>query len=140
MDAERACRTALSVAPDDAGGHSELAYVLAGMQQRELAAAEVLRETEVDSRDFSLAIVYQLIGRAEDSARSIKAAWPRAQPMQKAEYFAARGDSEQAFDWWDRAINAHDQFAPWAAGDPLLNSLRQDPRYRVFLRKMNLPE
>jgi TolB-like protein len=140
MDAERACRTALSVAPDDAGGHSELAYVLAGMQQRELAAAEVLRETDVDSRDFSLAIVYQLIGRAEDSARSVKAAWPRAQPMQKAEYFAARGDSEQAFDWWDRAINAHDQFAPWAAGDPLLNSLRQDPRYRVFLRKMNLPE
>jgi hypothetical protein len=28
----------------------------------------------------------------------------------------------------------------WVKGDPLFKNLEGDPRYKVFLKKMNLPE
>jgi len=42
--------------------------------------------------------------------------------------------------WLNRAYNQKDVELYWIKGDPLLKNLENEPRYRAFLRKMNLPE
>jgi TolB-like protein len=59
---------------------------------------------------------------------------------QIADVYAWRGEKDQAFAWLNRAYEQRDGGLTQVKFDPLLNSLRSDPRYTAFLRKMNLPE
>jgi tetratricopeptide (TPR) repeat protein len=59
---------------------------------------------------------------------------------QIAEVYAWWGDKGNAFKWLDRAYVQHDSGLAYVKVNPLLQSLRTDPRYKAFLRKMNLPE
>jgi len=45
-----------------------------------------------------------------------------------------------AFQWLERAYAQRDLSLNLIKGDPLLHKLEADPRYKAFLRKMNLPE
>jgi hypothetical protein len=55
-----------------------------------------------------------------------------------AEVYANRGDLEQALRWLERAYVQKDGSLKWIVGDPTMVKLGLDPRYRTFLRKMNL--
>jgi hypothetical protein len=57
-----------------------------------------------------------------------------------AEVYAFRGEKDRAFEWLDRACEVRDEFLYTIKGDPLLKSLEGDPRYKAFLRKLNIPE
>jgi TolB-like protein/Tfp pilus assembly protein PilF len=57
-----------------------------------------------------------------------------------ATIYAWRGDKDKAFEWLDRAYQQHDSGLVDVKVDPLLQVMRGDPRYKAFLRKMNLPE
>jgi tetratricopeptide (TPR) repeat protein len=59
---------------------------------------------------------------------------------QIAEVYAWWGDKDNAFQWLDRAYVQHDGGLTYIKVNPLLKSLRPDPRYKAFLHKMNLPE
>jgi serine/threonine protein kinase/TolB-like protein/cytochrome c-type biogenesis protein CcmH/NrfG len=59
---------------------------------------------------------------------------------QIAEVYAWWGDKSNAFQWLDRAYVQHDGGLWYVKVNPLLKSLRLDPRYKAFLHKMNLPE
>jgi TolB-like protein len=59
--------------------------------------------------------------------------------FQMAEIYAWRGQKDKAFEWLDRAYAQHDGGVSDVKTDPLFNSLRKDPRYLRFLRKLNLP-
>jgi serine/threonine-protein kinase len=56
-----------------------------------------------------------------------------------AEAHAFRGEKDKAFTWLDRAYAQKDYFLGTIKGDPLLQNIRADPRYQLFLRKMNFP-
>jgi hypothetical protein len=43
-------------------------------------------------------------------------------------------------EWLERAYSAKDEDLYLIKGDPLTRNLERDPRYKAFLRKMNLPE
>ena len=57
-----------------------------------------------------------------------------------ARVYAFRGEKDRALEWLDRAYDARDGDLYDIVGDPLLKTLEGDPRYKAFLRKMNLPE
>jgi serine/threonine-protein kinase len=59
---------------------------------------------------------------------------------QIAEIYAWRGQKDQAFAWLDRAYAQRDGGLTSLKSDDLMASLRPDPRFNAFLRKMNLPE
>ncbi|HEY2685060.1 MAG TPA: TIR domain-containing protein [Steroidobacteraceae bacterium] len=59
---------------------------------------------------------------------------------QVAEVYAWRGEKDKAFEWLDRAFTQQDNGLTSLKADPLMDSLRGDPRYKTFLRKMKLPE
>jgi TolB-like protein/cytochrome c-type biogenesis protein CcmH/NrfG len=54
--------------------------------------------------------------------------------------YAWRGEKDKAFDWLERAYAQRDEGLTNIKIDPMIYSLRDDPRYKVLLRKMNLPE
>jgi len=57
-----------------------------------------------------------------------------------AEVHAFRGEINEAFNWLGRAYAQKDLELFQIKGDPLLKGLESDPRYKKFLRKMNLPD
>jgi len=61
-------------------------------------------------------------------------------PSEIARVYAFRGEKDQAFEWLDKAYEARDEDLYVIKGDPLFKNIEGDPRYKAFLRKMNLPE
>jgi hypothetical protein len=60
-------------------------------------------------------------------------------PFGIAQVRAFRGETDQAFKELDRAYSEKDELH-LMKDDRLLKGLEKDPRYKAFLRKMNLPE
>jgi hypothetical protein len=50
-----------------------------------------------------------------------------------AEFYAVLGDRAKAVEWLDRAVRAGDERADWFERDPLLASIRQEPRFRQIV-------
>lgn len=52
--------------------------------------------------------------------------------------FAALGDKENAFEWLNKSYESHDEAIFWLKMHPGFASLRDEPRYRDLIRKLNL--
>jgi Tfp pilus assembly protein PilF len=50
-----------------------------------------------------------------------------------AEFYAVLGDRARALEWLDRAVRAGDERAEWFERDPLLASIRTEPRFREIV-------
>jgi hypothetical protein len=61
-------------------------------------------------------------------------------PCGIAAVHAYRTEFDQAFVWLDRAYRQKDSTLAYVKVDPYLDILKTDPRYKAFLRKMNLPD
>jgi hypothetical protein len=58
-----------------------------------------------------------------------------------AQVYAFRGETDEALKWLERAYEQKDSGGlPLIKGDPLFKKIEDDPRYKAFLKKMNLPE
>jgi TolB-like protein len=142
-EAESANRRMLGISPTYAWGHYFLAMVLLTEGNAQAAQAEIQKEAVLEARDVGLVIVYQALHRPKDA----EAAFARLEAENKGRWplgfafaYAARGQRDQAFEWLERAYATKD-VSLWAIkGHPFLKNLEQDPRYKAFLRKMNLPE
>ena len=51
-----------------------------------------------------------------------------------------RDDADKTFEWLDRAWSYRDPAVHNLPYDPFIGRFKGDPRYRAFLKKMNLPE
>jgi hypothetical protein len=56
---------------------------------------------------------------------------------QIAKVYAALGESDQAFQWLEKAYEGH-RLLLWLKVDPEYDPLRSDPRFSALLRKMGL--
>jgi TolB-like protein len=142
-EAERAFRKSLEVSPTFAGSHGFLGKILLLRRQPREALKEM--EAEMSSeRDAGLALVYHALGRRSESDAALaraKGARREFDPINIAVAHAYRGEVDQAFEWLDKAIVARNiTLVHTLAHEPLLASLRADPRYSALLRKMQLPE
>jgi hypothetical protein len=57
-----------------------------------------------------------------------------------AEVYAFRNQSDEAFEWLDRAYAQRDSGLIVTKVEPLLKSLHKDPRFLALLKKLNLPQ
>ena len=48
------------------------------------------------------------------------------------------GEKDRAFEWLDRALEEHCGLLAWLRFDPVWDTLREEPRFRKLLDKMNL--
>jgi TolB-like protein/tetratricopeptide (TPR) repeat protein len=141
-EAQAAARRTLEIAPTYDGMHFILGLVLLARGDREAALAAMQQESS-DDRDLGFAVVYHAMNRKVES-RAALAAYTRAHsdddPLGIADGHAYRSEADAAFACLDRAYLQRESGLYWLKGDTLLGNLEGDPRYKAFLRKMNLPE
>jgi adenylate cyclase len=107
------------------------------------ALAEADRLKDDEDRLFGEALAYHALGRkaeADLALAGFEKKFAEQDAYRIARVHAYRGEKDQAFTWLDRAYRQRDAGLPFFGTDPLLKDLRSDPRFREFLRKMNLPE
>lgn len=143
VEAEAELRRTLQITPTYASGHYYLGQMLLAQGKLDAALVEAQQEQPDEGRDTGVAIVLHAMGRKRESdiaiARLTKARSNDA-AFEIAQAHAYRGEVDQAFSWLDRAYRQKDAELFWIKGDRWLKSLEPDPRYKAFLKKMNLPE
>jgi tetratricopeptide (TPR) repeat protein len=142
-EAEAAMRRALTIDPTFFDGHMYLGALLLADGEPEAALAEMLKESNDGARLVGTVAVYFALGRKADSdAALLKLLKSQAEqhPFIVAEAYASRGESDEALQWLNRAYLQKDGGLVNIESDLALRKLRGDPRYKAFLKKMNLPE
>jgi tetratricopeptide (TPR) repeat protein len=76
---------------------------------------------------------------ARRAVADLLAATPQPDPFEVATRYASAGDRDLAFEWLDRALDAHAPTVLHLKGMPEFAALRSDPRYAELLHRMGLP-
>jgi TolB-like protein/DNA-binding winged helix-turn-helix (wHTH) protein len=141
-EAEAAIRRALEIAPTFTLGPYGLGVILLARSQPQPALAEFLKEPIEAARLAGSAMAYFALERKADSdaALALRIKNYPNNAFGVAEVYAFRGESDEAFKWLDRAYEQKDAFLYTLKFSRPLNGLHDDPRYKAFLKKMNLPE
>ena len=141
--AHEAYRRALEIQPDDAYALSDLAALLL-LEGKAKQALEVAGK--VGSEGFrltSIAMAEHTLGHVKESQQALDeliAKDASGSAYQIADAYAWRGDKDKSFEWLERAYRQRDGGLSGVKVDPLLESLRGDPRFIALLRKLKLPE
>ena len=142
-EAEAAIRRALDIRPTQAWAQFQLGLVLLALNDHHGALLAMQQEPLDFGRQGGLAIVYYALNNVAESdaalARMLKEQTD-GNAMGIAEVYAFRGQKDDAMHWLERAYAQKDVGLYTVKGDPPLKNLEGDPRYKAFLRKMNLPE
>jgi TolB-like protein len=144
-EAEDAQRRSIELSPTSAGSYYFLGQVLLARGKPEAALAEMLKEAQDNPiRIGGLAMAYFALGRTTDSdtalAQILKSEADRY-PFQIAQVYAFRGETDKAFEWLERAYAHKDGGGlPFIKTDSVFKKFGSDPRYKAFLKKMNLPD
>ena len=120
-----------------------LAKTLLARGDRRGALDIVQQESDEPIRLLYLPIILHAAGQeaaAEDALQAQIAEWEVNGPYYVAQTYAYRGDRDLAFEWLERAYRQKDLGLIEMTREPLLNNIVGDPRFKVFLRKMKLPE
>lgn len=142
--AEPAYRKGLEIEPLSDGNHFYLSIILQLKGQREQAQREARAEVAENARDAGMSMDFFARGQIADSDAALarlKSSSAERWPFGIAQTYAFRRDQERTFEWLDRSYDLRDPDCLLnVRGDPLLNFLRGDPRYKALLKKMKLPE
>jgi len=140
--AEDACRKTLELNPQYPAAHKTLGLIYLAQSKLEQARTEIQKEPELLWRDYGFALVYHAAGKKIEADAALAHFIEKHKndgAFQIAEIYAFRGESDKAFVWLERAYRQRDMGLTQVKGDPLLRSLKRDPRYTAFLQKMKLP-
>jgi TolB-like protein/predicted Zn-dependent protease len=141
--AEAAIRRTLDISPTFSLGHYLLGNVLLARGKTDAALAEFSKESVDGARLGGSAMSYYSLGRKSDSDAALAQLLEiqSSRPFTIARVYAFRGESDEAFKWLDRAYAQRDPSLQIIKTQQLLTTkLETDPRYKAFLKKMNLPE
>ena len=135
-------KKALELSPDVVAAHMVLSqiYVMQGRPQDALREIELVRIPY--QRTQLYAIAYYALGRKKESDLALSeliAKYHTNDAYEIAEVYAFRNQSDEAFEWLDRAYAQRDSGLIGTKVEPLLGNLHKDPRFAVFLKKLNLP-
>ena len=142
-DAEAAFRKALELDPRRASTRAHLSLALLDQGRGEEALAEALQEPEEWCRLRVASIVHDAAGRREASDAALQALIANHSihaAVQVALVYAARGEIDLAFTWLERANDQRDPGLSEMRSLPAFRSLRVDPRWEAFLRKIGFSD
>jgi TolB-like protein/Tfp pilus assembly protein PilF len=142
-EAEASLRGLLELAPGFLWTHGLLARTLVAEGKPDTALAVAQQETFEEYRLCILPIVLQAVGRAAEADEVLKTVITKFADTEAyaiAMIYAYRNDHDPALQWLDRAYKQKDTSLVEIVGEPLFKNLANDPRFKAFLRKMNLPE
>jgi tetratricopeptide (TPR) repeat protein len=136
------CKKALELDPDHWASPMDLGrtYLLQGRPQNALPEIEHVRYAPLRAQLYSLA--YYALGRKKESDAALSeltTKYHASNAFEIATIYAFRNQTDEAFEWLDRAYAQRDPSLVKTKVDPLLKSLHGDPRFAALLKKLNLP-
>jgi tetratricopeptide (TPR) repeat protein len=142
-EAVAAFNDALALEPDNVRiiGMRGLAYYGLGDLQEARSSCEMKRAYWLTQ--WCLAVVYEKLGQradAEAALAKIKAAIGDSAAYQYATIYAQWGDRAKALEWLDTAVRVHDSGLIFLKTDPLMDSMRNEPRFQAIERALNFPD
>jgi TolB-like protein/Flp pilus assembly protein TadD len=141
-EADAAGRKMAELQPSASSSHRWQVLVAVQRGDGEAALREAQLEPDESIRAFELALAQYVRGdsKASDAALANLIANSRdSLAYQIAETYAVRRELDKAFEWLQVAFDNHDGGMPSLLVDPLLRDLRNDPRYKTLVTKMNFP-
>jgi serine/threonine protein kinase/tetratricopeptide (TPR) repeat protein len=141
-EAVSALKKALELSPARPISHRTLGLVAVLEGKPQEALTEIQKEPDALWRLQGLAIAHNRLKdnkQADEALTKMIAGFQNDAAYQIAEVYAFRGEADRAFEWLDRAYAQRDAGLSSLKVDPLLRSLRSDPRYTALLKKMRLP-
>lgn len=141
-EAQAAVRKSLDIHPDMVWNNYWLGMAMLLGGDREGALEAMQRDAPI-ARTAGLPVILWALGRTADSDAALKQLVAKEADCcayEIAQAYAYRGERDDAFRWLERAYAQKDTGLYSIKGNPLLAQLEPDPRYKAFLKKMNLPE
>jgi Tfp pilus assembly protein PilF len=108
----------------------------------EEALANWQKETDDATREAGLAMAYHALHRVKESDATLARLTRQHQDsaLLVAEVYAYLGQNDHAFKWLETAFAAKDHDRCYIKSDTPLKGLERDPRYKIFLRRMNFSD
>jgi adenylate cyclase len=142
-EAEASVRRLLDISPAYTGMRSYLASLLWEQGNHDGALKELQRDTDRKWKLWTMTWFSYALGRKAESdaalAEFIKGN-EATDAYAIADLYALRGRPDEAMNWLERAFTQKNTSLALIKSDMSLASLANDPRFKAFLRKMNLPE
>jgi tetratricopeptide (TPR) repeat protein len=136
------CRKALELNPDLWNGPILLSEIYVMQGRPHDALPEIERVQDNDIRLHLHALAYYALGRKKDSDAALSeliAKYHASLAYYISAVYAFRNQTDEAFEWLDRAYAQRDDGLTETKVDPFLKNLHSDPRYAALLKKLNLP-
>jgi TolB-like protein len=141
--AQEVSRRALEISPQSTFALNALGWLQLSEGKAQDALATFRKIDEVVFRLYGTSMAAHTLKDSNQSQQALEELIAKNagdSAYQIADVYAWRGEKDQAFLWLNRAYAQRDGGLTQVKFDPLLDSLRSDPRYTAFLRKMRLPE
>jgi Flp pilus assembly protein TadD len=130
-------RKALELSPGYIGSHYfiGMSYLMKG--ELENAHEAIMQEADDEYRTKGTALVLHALGQITEFQKTVAdlaERWGGQWPSEVAHVYAWTGDSDRAFEWLQKSVAEEEgAFNPI---EPLLNSLRVDPRWQPLLHQI----
>ena len=131
----------LTLNPDAIMPHYLIGLVRLAQGDAPAALAAMEQENSDAFRLHGFAIVQHALGDARASDAALDEfidKYSKGAAYNIAEFYAFRGEIDNAFEWLDQAYKNETSWGSIALYDPLLANLRDDPRWEPFLDKWGL--
>ena len=132
--ARREFEKALEHHPDSVNALFSLG--LCALQQGNLE--EALAYHQQQHSQVAEAYVLARMGRTAEAKSKLEASIGRSphprSPYNIAIVYVGLGETDTAFEWFERALETHDEHMTWLLVDPRLDPIRDDPRFLQLLR------
>jgi tetratricopeptide (TPR) repeat protein len=134
------CESLLEVRKESLHASGGLALILLETGKPDEAHAQAAKEPIEWQRLTALALIDARLGRTNEAHTQLAAAIERlgdAAAYQYAQINAALGNHDEAFRWLETASRVKDPGLTYITFDPLLDPLREDPRFEHLLREFD---
>jgi tetratricopeptide (TPR) repeat protein len=118
-----------------------LIYYALGDFEKMRAVCEGVGEAVKDFQDC-LALAYHKLGRQADAETALarfQALEANAGAYAYATIYAQWGNTPKALEWLETALRLRDPQLIFLKNDPLLDPLRQEPRFKAIMRELKFP-
>jgi TolB-like protein len=145
------CRAAQAMYPEYEEGGCTGGYLAVGRYEEAIAEAEsgrgqhgVILAPGSEPQAY-LAMAYALAGRKDEARRVLHELHTRSRaeyvsPSALARVYVGLGEADSAMFWLERAYEDRTYAVVWIRNDPLMETLRSDPRFQDLVRRLNFPE
>jgi TolB-like protein/Tfp pilus assembly protein PilF len=139
-EAVAAYQDSLALVPDDPTSIDGRTWAYYGLGNLQSAKASC---ESTPSSQICLAMIYHKLGRPADAhamLAKVRASYGDAAAYQYAQIYAQWSKTSDALAWLEKAMQLRDPGLEWMKTDPLLDPLRNEPRFQAIEKALRFPD